>query len=136
MRGADQLPFRTNLHQPTQQKGADAASGLDLSKDRLDYRFALSVESLACFGFQLPFHLLHGGFRVLAFAIPCLLRRDTHAGTIHFDIQYRDPVARDLGQIELNGALDVCHQALHEGNSGNLGTWETAVSACPVNKIW
>jgi hypothetical protein len=34
-------------------------------------------------------------------------RRHRHARTIHFDIKHRDLAARDIGQIELNGALDV-----------------------------
>ena len=63
MRGADQLPFRTDLYQSAQEKGSDAPSGFNLPEDWLHHCFALPVKSLARFGFQLPFHLLHGGFR-------------------------------------------------------------------------
>jgi hypothetical protein len=35
-----------------------------------------------------------------------LCRSDGHTRAIHFDIQHRDIASRDLGQIELHGALD------------------------------
>jgi len=64
MRGTDQLPFRLYPVEPTEQKGADAAGGLNLPENWLDDRLAHFVQSLARFGFQLLFHLLHGGGRL------------------------------------------------------------------------
>jgi hypothetical protein len=70
---------------------------------------------------QLDFPRVRRFVAVPAFAVLGLDRRHRHARTIHFDIKHRDLAARDIGQIELNGALDVCLLAARDITAYGFG---------------